>query len=140
MPPSPTAVIEHVVAAQNAHDVDGMLEWFDPDYRTQTPAHPERDFVGTDTVRDTWETVFRTTPDFEVTLLETVEDGGTVWAELRFSGTQVDGTPVDYRGVVIFGVADERLVRGRVYLEHAEAGEQTWQDRSELAAETEVGR
>lgn len=132
---SPRTVIERIVEAQNDHDLEGMLEWFAPDYQTQTPVHPERDFTGTDQVRETWETVFRTTPDFEATLLNLVEDGPTVWAELQYSGTQVDGTPVDKRGVAIFGVEDGKLARGRVYLEQREVGDKTWREVYEVDAE-----
>ncbi|MEF8825352.1 MAG: nuclear transport factor 2 family protein, partial [Halapricum sp.] len=113
---SPGTVVERIVEAQNDHDLEGMLEWFAPDYQTETPVHPERNFTGSDQVRETWETVFRTTPDFEATVVNLVEDGDTVWAELRHSGTQVDGTRIDKRGVILFGVEDGLLSRGRVYL------------------------
>lgn len=129
---SPGTVIERIVEAQNDHDLEAMLGWFSPDYQTETPLHPERNFTGRDVVRETWKTVFQTTPDFEARLLSLVEDGNTVWAELKYSGTQVDGTPVDMQGVVIFGVEDGRLARGRVYLEPSEAGEETWQELYEV--------
>lgn len=135
MATSPRTVVERIVAAQNDHDLEGMLEWFAPDYQTETPVHPERNFTGRDQVRTTWETVFRTTPDFEATLLDLVKDGDTVWAELRYSGTQVDGTPIDKRGVVIFGGEDGLLARGRVYLEQSEAGDETWQELYEVDRE-----
>ncbi|RLM89464.1 nuclear transport factor 2 family protein [Haloarcula sp. Atlit-7R] len=132
---SPSTVVKHVVEAQNDHDPEGMLEWIAPDYQTETPVHPERNFTGHDQVRETWETVFRTTPDFEATLLNMVEDGATVWTEFRYSGTQLDGTPLDMWGVIIFDVEDSQLARGRVYLEPSEAGEETWQDVYEVDGE-----
>ena len=135
---SPSTVVERIVEAQNDHDLEGMLEWFAPDYETKTPVHPERNFTGTDEVRKTWETVFRTTPDFEATLLNLVEDGGTVWAELRYSGTQVDGTSLDMQGVVIFGVENGKLARGRVYLEQSEAGDETWQELYEVEGDADT--
>ncbi|MFD1687582.1 nuclear transport factor 2 family protein [Halobellus litoreus] len=132
---SPGTIVKRVVEAQNDHDLEGMLEWIAPDYQTETPLHPERNFTGHDQVRETWETVFRTTPDFEATLLNLVEDGTTVWAEFRYSGTQIDGTPLDMWGVIIFEVEDGQLARGRVYLEPSEAGEETWQDVYEVEGE-----
>ena len=135
MATSPKTVVERIVEAQNDHDLEGMLEMIAPDYQTETPVHPERNFTGRGQVHGTWETVFRTTPDFEATLLNVVEDGDTVWAELRYSGTQVDGTPIDKRGVVIFGVEDGLLARGRVYLEQSEAGDETWQELYEVDRE-----
>jgi ketosteroid isomerase-like protein len=138
MAPRPRTVIESIVEAQDDHDLEGMLEWFAEDYQTETPVHPERNFTGRDEVRETWETVFRTTPDFEATLLNSVEDGDTVWAELRYSGTQIDGTSIDRRGVVIFGVEDGLLARGRVYLEQSEAGDETWQELYEVDEENDT--
>ena len=132
---SPSTVVKRVVEAQNDHDLEGMLEWIAPDYQTETPLHPERNFTGHDQVRETWETVFRTTPDFEATLLNLVEDGTTVWAEFRYSGTQLNGTPLDMGGVIIFDVEDGQLAHGRVYLEPSETGEETWQEVYEVEGE-----
>jgi hypothetical protein len=42
---SPSTVVECIVEAQNDHDLEGMLEWFAPDYETKTPVHPERNFT-----------------------------------------------------------------------------------------------
>ena len=131
---SPSTVVERVVEAQNDHDLGGMLEWIAPDYQTETPVHPERNFTGHEQVRETWETVFRTTPDFEATILNLVEDGTTVWAELRYSGTQINGAPLDMRGVIIFDVEDGQLARGRVYLEPSETGEETWEEVYDIEA------
>lgn len=125
---SPHTVIERIVEGQNDHDPEGMLGWFAPDYQTETPVHPERNFTGTDQVREAWETVFRTTPEFEATLLNLVQEGPTVWAELQYSGTQIDGTAVDKRGVAICSVQDGKLARGRVYLEQREVGAKTWRE------------
>lgn len=132
---SPGTVVKRVVKAQNDHNVEGMLEWIAPDYQTETPLHPERNFTGHDQVRETWETVFRTTPDFEATLLNLVEDETTVWAEFRYSGTQTNGTPLDMQGVIIFEVEDGQLAHGRVYLEPSEVGEETWQEVYEVEGE-----
>ena len=132
---SPSTVVKRVVEAQNDHDLEGMLEWIAPDYQTETPLHPERNFTGHDQVRETWETVFRTTPDFEATLLNLVEDGTTVWAEFRYSGTQLNGTPLDMGGVIIVDVEDGQLAHGRVYLEPSETGEETWQEVYEVEGE-----
>ena len=37
-----TAVIERLREAMNRHDPDAMVECFDPDYRSEQPAHPNR--------------------------------------------------------------------------------------------------
>jgi hypothetical protein len=38
------AVIERLCEAINQHDPDAMVECFDPDYRSEQPAHPNRGF------------------------------------------------------------------------------------------------
>jgi hypothetical protein len=42
---------------------------------------------------------------------------------------------VDKRGVVIFGVDDGKLARGRVYLEQPKAGDKTWREVYEVDGE-----
>ncbi|MEO6412854.1 MAG: nuclear transport factor 2 family protein [Pedococcus sp.] len=43
---SPSEVVQRVVDATNAHDLDSLVECFAPGYVNQTPAHPGRSFVG----------------------------------------------------------------------------------------------
>ena len=67
-------------------------------------------------------------PDYEGEYLRIVEDGETVWAEVRYTGTRSDGTEVTNGGVVILGVADELIEWGRIYIEpiHEDGG--TWDE------------
>jgi hypothetical protein len=44
-----------------------------------------------------------------------------VWAEWHWRGTRRDATPLDMRGVTLFGVRDGRLVWGRLYMEETDA-------------------
>jgi hypothetical protein len=44
------AVIERLYKAINQHDPDAMVECFDPDYRSEQPAHPNRGFGGKEQV------------------------------------------------------------------------------------------
>jgi hypothetical protein len=41
-----TEVIERLVAAMNAHDLDAAAGFFHEDYRSEQPAHPGRAFAG----------------------------------------------------------------------------------------------
>lgn len=116
----PLAVYERLVAAQNAHDLDGMLECFDPAYRSEQPAHPARAFTGTDQVRDNWSALFAAIPDFRAEVLRTAAAADTVWAEARWSGTKADGSRLEEMIVAIFGVTGGRIVWGRLYGEEVE--------------------
>jgi len=56
----------------------------------------------------------------------------TAWVQLRHSRTQADGTRVDKRGVILFGVEEGLLARGRIYLEQSETWDETWQELYEV--------
>jgi len=43
---NPLGVIDRLVMATNAHDLDALLACFDDDYVNETPAHPLRGFRG----------------------------------------------------------------------------------------------
>lgn len=126
MVPTPREVVEQVFEAQNAHDLDGMLEHIAPDYRSETPTHPARNFTGREHVRENWTTLFDTTPDLETECHRIVEAGDEVWAEIDLTGTQTDGANLEMRGVVIFGVSEDRIEWGRIYLEPVERDSETW--------------
>jgi hypothetical protein len=48
-------------------------------------------------------------------LSEAVE-GDTVWAELRYHGTQVDGKKQVTRGVTLSGIKGEQIVWAKLYI------------------------
>lgn len=113
----PRAVIDRLTAAQTAHDLDGMLACFDERYRSEQPLFPARAFQGVDQVRANWSTVFEGVRDFRGEIVRSAVDDDAVFAEIRWSGTKADGTPLDERGVVIFGIDDDRIVWGRFYVD-----------------------
>jgi hypothetical protein len=119
-----TDVLERLQAAQNRHDLDAFVACFDPGYHSEQPAHPDRVFDGSEQVRANWAEVFAGVPDFQADLLRSAWTDGTGWAEWHWHGTREDGTPLDIRGVTIFGVRDDRIVWGRLYLENVEAAGQ----------------
>ena len=116
----PLAVYERLVDAQNAHDLDAMLECFDLAYRSEQPAHPARTFTGTDQVRKNWSTLLAAIPDFRAEVLRTAVSGDTVWAEARWTGTKADGSPLEEMIVTIFGLREGRIIWGRLYGEEVE--------------------
>jgi hypothetical protein len=116
-------VLERLRDAQNAHDLDSFVACFDLHYRSEQPVHPDRAFVGADQVRRNWAEVFAGVPDFRAELLRSASQGDTGWAEWHWHGTRTDGTHLDMRGVTIFGVRDDRILWGRLYLEDVEPGQ-----------------
>ena len=116
----PEAVIERLVAATNARDLDALVDCFTTDYRNETPVHPSRGFVGRDQVRRNWEQIFAHVPTLQAVVVRNAVSDNTVWSEWEMRGTRGDGTLHLMRGVVIFGIRDHRAEWARFYLEPAQ--------------------
>jgi ketosteroid isomerase-like protein len=113
----PDAMVQRLQRATNEHDLEALVACFAPDYRNETPSHPERSFTGTEQVRANWTQIFAAIPDVTCEVLRCAVDGDTVWSEWEHRGTRADGTSHLMRGVVIFGVADGLAAWARFYLE-----------------------
>lgn len=74
-------VLQRLVQATNAHDVDTLVDCFAPGYRNETPAHPERGFRGHEQVRRNWTAIFAAVPDITAQVLATAVDGNSIWTE-----------------------------------------------------------
>ena len=120
MPSRPTTALERLHDAINRHDLEAFVGCFAPHYRSEQPAHPNREFTGSAQVRTNWATFFEAVPDLRAELLRSTEQGEVVWAEWHWRGTRRDGTPLDMRGVTLFGVRDDCIVWGRLYMEETE--------------------
>lgn len=108
--------------AVKAHDLDALVECFEPDYRNETPAHPERGFEGRDQVRVNWQRLLAGMPDLRAEVVRSSVDGDVVWSEWQMSGTRPDTSPHLLCGVIIFGVRDGRAAWARFYMEPVESG------------------
>ena len=116
------SLLTRLERATNAHDVDALVACFAPDYRNDTPAHPERSFTGREQVRRNWEQIFAAIPDLTARVLRSAVNGRR--------GMERVGTPRHaarrvahvMRGVVIFGVANGLLAWARFYLEPVQEG------------------
>jgi limonene-1,2-epoxide hydrolase len=115
------SVIDRLVAATNAHDLDAVVACFAPEYLNETPAHPPRGFRGREQVRRNWTTIFTAVPDIAAQVIATAIDGERVWTEWEMTGTRSDGIPHAMVGVIIFGVTHDRIVSARFYLEPVES-------------------
>jgi hypothetical protein len=120
MPTAP--VSERLRAAMNAHDIDGFVACFVPDYLSEQPAHPDRAFRGHDQVRTNWAAIFEEVPDVQGELIRAVACDGEEWGEWRIFGTRRDGSPMEMRGVIINGIREDRIAWARLYLELVEEG------------------
>jgi ketosteroid isomerase-like protein len=114
---APIAVIEQLRDATNAHDIEGIVACFAPDYRNQTPLHPARGFVGNDQVRGNWTQILAAIPDVTTEIVASLADADSVWTEWEHRGTRPDGSVHLMRGVIVFGVRDGLIVTARFFLE-----------------------
>ena len=114
---SPKLVFERMIQTLNRHDLDAMVACFAPDFRSEQPLHPERDFSGQEGVRKNWSFFFTTVPDIQVDILNEVEEGDTVWAELYYHGIQTDGKRFSIKGVTLQGIQDGQICWARLYIE-----------------------
>ena len=115
-----TVVVDRLVVAVNAHDLDAVADLVHEDYRSEQPAHPGRAFAGRAQMLANWAAMFAGIPDFHAEICRSVQDGDTTWTEWRWSGTRSDALAFEMRGVTLFEVTDGQVVAGRLYLEDVE--------------------
>jgi ketosteroid isomerase-like protein len=116
----PRALVDRLTAAQNAHDLEGMLACFHEDYRSEQPQFPARTFQGIDQVRANWSALLDAMPDFHAEVLRSAVDDDVVFVEVHWTGTRTDDTPLEERGVIILGTRDDRISWGRLYVDEVE--------------------
>jgi len=113
---SPRVVFKQMIEAANRHDLEAMVACFAPDFRSEQPFYPERNFTGQAGVRKNWSFFFSTMPDFQVEVLNQSVEGDTVWAELRYHGTQTDGKKHVTHGVSLSGIQGDQIVWAKLYI------------------------
>jgi ketosteroid isomerase-like protein len=113
----PTAVVERLRDASNAHDLEAIVACFAADYRNETPLHPARGFTGREQVRRNWTQILAAIPDVSTEIVAATAAGGTVWSEWEHRGTRPDGSAHLMRGVIIFSVREGLITAARFYLE-----------------------
>jgi ketosteroid isomerase-like protein len=112
-----TAMVERLRQAVDDHDLDAVVDCFTPDYRNETPAHPNRGFEGREQVRTNWSRIFAGVPDISAEVVRTAIDDDAIWSEWEMRGTRPDGAPHLMRGVIVFGVVAGQASWARFYLE-----------------------
>lgn len=116
----PNQVLDRLLVAINAHDLEAMVSCFAEDYTNETPVHPPRGFRGQGQVRTNWSQIFAAVPNIAARVVRSSVDGDTVWTEWDIAGDRADGSRFLMRGVVIFGVSDDTIASARFYLEPVE--------------------
>jgi len=124
----PGAMVDRLLHATNAHDVDAVAACFAEEYENETPVHPARGFRGREQVRRNWEQIFGFVPDLRADVVRCAIDGDTAWTEWEMTGTRRDGSGHHMRGVVVFGVRDGLASWARFYLEPVDDGVATVDD------------
>lgn len=119
-----TTVVERLRDATNAHDLDAIVDCFAETYRNETPAHPARGFGGRAQVRSNWQQIMAAVPDVTADVIRAVADHDVIWSEWEMRGTRRDGHAHLMRGVIIFGVADDKATWARFYLEQVDASDE----------------
>jgi len=133
-------VVGRLHQAMNEHDLGAFVACFDPGYRSEQPAHPDRGFGGREQVEKNWSALFGGIPDFHADLLTTASAGETLWAEWRWTGTRENEAAFEMRGVTVLEIRNGRIVAGRLYMEEIEeAGADIDKTVRRLAEGTESG-
>jgi ketosteroid isomerase-like protein len=113
----PGAMVDRLLAATNAHDLDTLVDCFAADYVNETPVHPSRGFEGREQVRRNWTQIFAGVGDLRAEVVRRAVDGDLAWVEWHMHGTRRDGSPHEMRGVTMFRVLAGRAAWARFYLE-----------------------
>ncbi|BCW45454.1 nuclear transport factor 2 family protein [Arthrobacter sp. StoSoilB5] len=113
-------VIDRLLVAMNAHDLEAVAALFHEDYHSEQPAHPGRTFVGRGQMHANWAAMFAGIPDFRTELIRSVDDGNTTWTEWSWTGKRADGEPFQARGVTLFEIDHGLITSGRLYMEEVE--------------------
>ncbi len=119
-PRTQSAVLDRLLAAVNAHDIDALTACFAADYGNETPAHPLRGFRGRSQVHANWSQIFASVPDVTARVLRRAVDGPELWTEWDVEGRRMDGTRFRMSGVVIFEIRGEVIASARFFLEPVE--------------------
>lgn len=115
----PGQTMERLSKAMNDGDIEAFVSMFHPDYASEQPAHPDREFGGREQVRENWTAMFGSAPDFRAEILDSSTTGDTAWTEWVWRG---GSGRLEVRGVTVFTVRDGLVVRGRLYMEPVEQG------------------
>lgn len=114
---STTTVIDRLVEAINAHDLDAIETCFAPGYSVTTPAHPARSFTGRENVRRNWEGILAAHPTVHARAESRVHSGDEIWAEWEYTSDVGEHGQFWFRGVAITVISQGVIESARFYME-----------------------
>ena len=92
---TPLECVMAIQAAINQHDLEALATCFDPDYKSEFPAHLGRRFRGHTQMRKNWSQIFATVPDLHADLLRSAGDGEIAGGG---AGSECDGGVIEGEG------------------------------------------
>ena len=128
--PTNSEVVQRVFDAINAHDVAALREVWAPDV---VERFPDKTCRGQEELAAHFTGLFAALPDFRMEVLRTVEDGETVFAHWRLTGTHTGGqfSGIDPTGKAIvldgmdeFAIRDGKVASNFVVFDQMEVGRQ----------------
>lgn len=128
-------VVDGLITALNAQDLEAAAALMHEDYHSEQPAHPGRAFVGRAQMHANWKAILEGIPDFHAELVRSVDDGDTTWSEWSWSGHRVEGEGVQVRGVTLFKVRDGKIASGRLYMEDVERSSSIEEDVESMSGQ-----
>ena len=121
-------VLQHYMAAINAHDVEAIVAAHTADATMDMVAAPEESSQGTAGIRHFWQEHFAAIPDFHFDFAAPVRAGDAVTLEWTMAGTyqgddpgfgMAKGKPFRIRGVSVLELAEGKIYRERQYFDGA---------------------
>ena len=112
------ARLEGLAAAFNAHDIDGVMEFFAEECSLDLPRGPDPHgsrHVGHEEVRRGIMTRFETTPDVHYADVENFAAGNTGMSKWLLTGTTGSGEKVRVRGCDFYTFEDGKVTRKDSY-------------------------
>ena len=128
--PTSTEVVQRVFSAMNAHDLAALRDAWAPDVSER---FPDKTCRGHDELSAHFEGLFAAMPDFHMEVVRTIEEGETVYARWRLTGTHTGGqfSGIDATGKAItldgmdeFTIRDGKMVSNFVVFDQMEVGRQ----------------
>jgi ketosteroid isomerase-like protein len=87
-----TEVVDRLVVAVNAHDLDVVADLLHEDYRSEHPAHPGRAFDGRAQMLASWAAMFAGIPDFCLPTADAIKSAHARGVTSEY-GVEVDRRP-----------------------------------------------
>lgn len=119
---TPSEVLQQLVAATNAHDIEGLVDCFAAGYELTDPVHPARSFTGSAQVRKNWTTMFAAVPDIHLEVHDHAVTDSGFWLEARQAGARGDGVRLEMQTVFIAKVEGGQITKAHMYAAPVEQG------------------